>query len=122
MSDIDYKKAWEELQGYLKLQFSYGKLTAVEKLSILLSAIAVFAVLLIIGGFVLFNLATGIVLWLGDAIGIVWLAYVIVSVLLVLLMVLVFCMRKQWIVDPVTRFVTRLFLSPDEDEQKEAKQ
>lgn len=122
MSDIDYKKAWEELQGYLKLQFSYGKLTAVEKLSILLSAIAVFAVLLIIGGFVLFNLATGIVLWLGDAIGIVWLAYVIVSVLLVLLMVLVFYMRKQWIVDPVTRFVTRLFLSPDEDEQKEAKQ
>lgn len=49
MDDLDYKKLINEGREYLSLEMKYGKLTAVEKLSVLLSAIAFVAVIVIIG-------------------------------------------------------------------------
>lgn len=115
MSEIDYKKLWEDVKGYASLQLSYGKLTAVEKLSVLLSTVAVALILLVIASFVLFNLAMSAVLLLGDLLGKVWVAYLIVAVLLTIGFIVVVVMRKQWIINPVTRFITRLFLTPDDD-------
>ena len=51
MDDLDYKKLIDEGREFLSLEMKYEKLTAVEKLSVLLSAIAFVAVVAIIGGF-----------------------------------------------------------------------
>ncbi len=118
MGDTDFRKLWEEAKSYLSLHLDYGKLTAVEKLSVLLSAVALFAVLLVICIFVIFIIALGLVLWLADALGSYWTALLLVAVMLLSLMAIVFYMRKQWITDPVTRFVTRLFLTPDDRENE----
>ena len=114
MDETDIKKTWVEVKDYLALHLDYGKLTAVEKLSVLLSAVALFAVLLVICIFVIFIIALGLVLWLANALGSYWIALLLVAVILLGLMAMVFYMRKQWITDPVTRFVTRLFLTPDD--------
>ena len=58
MNEVDYKQLIQEGKRYLKLEFNYSKLTAVEKLSILLSSIAVVAVIAILGAFVLIYLAS----------------------------------------------------------------
>ena len=48
---------------------------------------------------------------LSDAIGCTWGAYLIVSGAFVVLMLLVVALRQKLILDPVSRFLTRLFLN-----------
>ena len=110
MAENKYEELWAELKKYLTLQIDYAKLTAVEKLVVLLSAIAMVAVMLIPGACVLFYLSFGVVFMLSDAIGSTWGAYLIVSGIFLVLMLVVYALRQKLILDPVSRFLTRLFL------------
>jgi hypothetical protein len=115
MDDLDYKKLIDEGREFLSLEMKYEKLTAVEKLSVLLSAIAFVAVVAIIGGFALFFLISTLVhlleLWIG-----LWAANLIVVLLLMMLIGVVAAFKQRLIVDPITRFITRLFLKANEDD------
>ena len=110
MAENKYEELWAELKRYLTLQIDYAKLTTVEKLVVLLSAIAMVAVMLILGACVLFYLSFAVVFMLSDAIGSTWGAYLIVSGIFLVLMLVVYALRQKLILDPVSRFLTRLFL------------
>ena len=110
MAENKYEELWAELKKYLTLQIDYAKLTTVEKLVVLLSAIAMVAVILILGACVLFYLSFAVVFMLSDAIGSTWGAYLIVSGIFLVLMLVVYALRQKLILDPVSRFLTRLFL------------
>ena len=110
MAENKYEEVWAELKKYLTLQIDYAKLTTVEKLVVLLSAIAMVAVMLILGACVLFYLSFAVVFMLSDAIGSTWGAYLIVSGIFLVLMLVVYALRQKLILDPVSRFLTRLFL------------
>lgn len=110
MAENKYEELWTELKKYLTLQIDYAKLTTVEKLVVLLSAIAMVAVMLILGACVLFYLSFAVVFMLSDAIGSTWGAYLIVSGIFMVLMLVVYALRQKLILDPVSRFLTRLFL------------
>lgn len=114
--DSDYKRTWDEVKKYLFLQVDYAKLTATEKLTVLFSAVAVIAVVLILGTGVLFYLSFAFVqllaIWLGNAL---W-AYLVMSGIFAVVLGLVFIFRKQWIINPVARFLSKLFLSPPDND------
>ena len=110
MAENKYEELWAELKKYLTLQIDYAKLTTVEKLVVLLSAIAMVAVMLILGACVRFYLSFAVVFMLSDAIGSTWGAYLIVSGIFLVLMLVVYALRQKLILDPVSRFLTRLFL------------
>ena len=110
MAENKYEELWAELKKYLTLHIDYAKLTTVEKLVVLLSAIAMVAVMLILGACVLFYLSFAVVFMLSDAIGSTWGAYLIVSGIFLVLMLVVYALRQKLILDPVSRFLTRLFL------------
>ena len=110
MAENKYEELWADLKKYLTLQIDYAKLTTVEKLVVLLSAIAMVAVMLILGACVLFYLSFAVVFMLSDAIGSTWGAYLIVSGIFLVLMLVVYALRQKLILDPVSRFLTRLFL------------
>ena len=116
MNETDYKKLFAEARKYFSLEWDYTKLTAVEKLAVLLSAIAFVAVVFIIGIFVLFHLFTALVTVLGSALGSVWAAHLIAVAILLVLLLVVFAFKKQLILNPVTRFVSKLFLKPEDNE------
>lgn len=113
---IDVKKLMAEAKEHLKLELNYGKLTAVEKVSIIMSRVALVAVFAIIACFAGFYLTSTIVVLLVKLTGVVWVAYLIMTLLLIILMVIVYAFRKQWIIDPITRFVSKLFLNPNDNE------
>ena len=115
MEDLDYKRLIEEGREYLSLEMKYEKLTAVEKLSVLLSAIAFVAVLVIIGGFALFFLVSTLIHFLSQWMGL-WGANLLVVFVLLLIMGVVYAFKRQLIVDPITRYVTKLFLNAKDDE------
>ena len=62
MADFDYKSLLGEIKKCFTLEGNYLKLTAVEKLSVLLSAVAVSLVALIIMACAIFNLTSALVL------------------------------------------------------------
>ena len=116
MDEIDYKKLFNEARKFFSLEWDYTKLTAVEKLAVLLSAIAFVAVVIIIGTFALHYLFSALISVLASALGSVWGADLIAVAILLVLLLVVFAFKKQLIVDPVARFVSKLFLKPEDNE------
>lgn len=110
MAENQYVRLWEELKKYFRLQIDYTRLTAVEKCSLLLSAIAVVLVTGLLCACALFYLSFALASVLEHWIGVEWVAYLIVGGVFAVLLLLIYAFRKRLIVDPVTRFVTRLFL------------
>ena len=116
MNEIDYKKLFNEARKYFSLEWDYTKLTAVEKMAVLLSSIAFVAVVIIIGTFALAYVLSAIIDVLAVALGCTWGAQLIAAAILLVLLLVVFAFKRQLIVDPVTRFVSKLFLKPDDNE------
>ena len=116
MNEIDYKKLFNEARRYFSMEWDYTKLTAVEKLAVLLSAVAFVAVVIIIGTFILHYLFAALISILASAMGCAWGAHLIAAAILLVLLLVVFAFKKQLIVDPVARFVSKLFLKPEDNE------
>ncbi len=116
MNEIDYKKLFIEARKFFSLEWDYTKLTAVEKLAVLLSAIAFVAVVIIIATFALSYIFSALITVLADALDCTWGAQLIAALLLLLLLLVVFAFKKQIIVDPIARFVSKLFLKPEDNE------
>ena len=114
MNEIDYKKLFSEARKYFSLEWDYTKLTAVEKLAVLLSAIAFIAVVIVIGAFALHYLLAALISLLASALGCAWGANLIAVGVLLVVMLVVFAFKKRLIVDPVARFVSKLFLKPED--------
>lgn len=116
MNEIDYKRLIQEGKRYLKYELSYNKLTAVEKMAILLSSIALIAVIGVVGAFILSYLGKTLVMAIADATGAEWIGNLVVAALFFVVLLVVVALRKMLIIDPITRFVTKLFLTPDDNE------
>ena len=116
MNEIDYKKLFAEARKYFSLEWDYTKLTAVEKLAILLSATAFLAVVFIIGAFALSYLVSALVSVLASSLESEWGADLIATGILLVLLLVVFAFKKQLIVNPIARFVSKLFLKPGDNE------
>ena len=116
MNEIDYKKLFGEARKYFSLEWDYTKLTAVEKIAVLLSSIAFVAVVIIIATFALQYLLSALISVLATALGCTWGAQLIAVGILLILLLLVFAFKRQLIVDPVARFVSKLFLKPEDNE------
>lgn len=116
MNEIDYKKLFTEARKFFSLEWDYTKLTAVEKLAVLLSATAFVAVVIIIATFALSYLFSALIAVLAAALGCEWGAQLIASALLLLLLLVVVTFKQRLIVDPIARFVSKLFLKPDDNE------
>ena len=107
---------WTEAKSYLELQKEYLKLDSAEKLSVLLSAVATAAVCLILALAALFFFVIAFALWLAKMVGEAW-SFTIVGGAMVLFIIVILLFRKRWIVQPVARFVAKLFVSEDEEEE-----
>lgn len=108
--DSQYGKLWDELKKFFTLQIDYAKLTAVEKLVIIMSSVAVAFVLAVLGACALFYLSFALVYVIEGWIGCEWGAYLMVGCVFIVAVLVVYALRKRLIIDPVSRFITKLFL------------
>ncbi len=100
----------KEIKTYLELNVENAKLTAAEKTVRLLSALALVALIALFALLGLLFLSMAIADFIADALGKGW-AYTIVTGLYLLLIAIVVVFRRGMIINPVSRFITRLFLS-----------
>ena len=106
----------KELKHYFVLQKKYVTLEFVSKLVILLSTLILGTVLFLISGVALLLLAFCLSSLIADFCGSQTVGYASVAGLCVLLVIIVYCNRKRWIIAPIIRFLTNLFLT-DKDEK-----
>ncbi|MDE7449909.1 MAG: phage holin family protein [Paramuribaculum sp.] len=104
-----FKRLWSIALNYFKLNVQELKLTASEKVTVLLSATAVALILAMLAVLVVLFLSLAAVQWLASALPMGW-AYAIVAGIYIVLGVVIFLLRKPLIIDPVARFISRVLL------------
>lgn len=102
---------WTELRSTLKLNIDYARLTAAEKLTMLLTMLSFSLLAFVLISLIMFFLSLAIVRCIASEVGMIW-AYFIMCGFYVLLFALAFAFRKQLIINPIARFVSRLFFNP----------
>ena len=113
MIDSDnYKQLVEEIKRYVTLQVDYSKLTVVEKMVVLLSTAAVSGIVGALAICVLFYLSLSLESYLTQVLGCQWGAYLIVASLYLILMGVVIGLRDKLIINPIAKFLSKLFLTP----------
>lgn len=109
---------FDSLKRLVTLQLDYARLTAAEKMTVLLSTIAFFAVVGVLGTLVLIFVSIGVGHLLASTVA-REAGYLYVAAFYLVLFVMLFVFRKKLIVDPIARFITMLFVKPPEDSSHE---
>lgn len=100
-----------DLKKYLELQKQYVLLDLVSKMTVLLSALILGAILFMVGGIAILYISFTFAYFLSECLGSTTLGFGIVSILFIILIVVIHIMRKEWILKPLTNFLANLFLN-----------
>lgn len=98
------------------LHLDYARLTAAEKLTIILSTMAIYALVVIFATLSLVFITLGVGYLLATTIA-PHFAYLIVAGFYVVVLVVLFLLRKKLFVNPIARFVSKLFVNRPEDDE-----
>lgn len=109
-SENTYKRLLEIGRKYVKYSIEELKLTAAEKTTVLISTAAVVTIVGFLCVLLVFFISLAVAHWLATLMPIA-LAYAIMAVFFLICGVIIFLLRKILIVDPIARFISRLFLS-----------
>lgn len=104
-----FKEIINEGKEYLKLQLEYGKLTATEKLTLLLSNLAIGLICVFLGVIALFFLSMSVVDLIAASLGGAW-SCLIMCGFYFLIIVLFYVLRKPLVINPMARMISRIIL------------
>lgn len=100
----------DRLKAYFTLNFENIRLTIAEKLILILSTVITILVSMIFDGiavlFITIGIAELLALWLPQ-----WVCYAIMAGVNILILLLVLIFRRQLIINPLSRTITKIILS-----------
>lgn len=102
---------------YLRLLVEDMRLTAAEKLTVLFATVAFYSLLLIVGIVALVFISIGIGHWLAATVA-PMLAYIYIAAFYLVLLILLVVFKRQLLIDPICRFITRLLVEPPRPERR----
>lgn len=108
-----------EIKRYVGLQKECFKYDFVAKLTRLLSALVLGAILFLIGACVLLFLSVMLASALAPLVGGQAVAYGIITACYLLAAYVIYRRREQWIISPIAGFLGQLFLSSSEDKKEQ---
>lgn len=100
---------WQRFKDFLTNKIEYTRLTVAEKLTLLLAMIATCLIVLVGVSATMFFLSVALSNLLRESVGPIWSACIVAGIYVVVLIVII-AFRKQLIVNPIARFVTRLLM------------
>jgi hypothetical protein len=114
----EFIQSWRQLKEWGRLYIENIKLLSIEKMTILLSYGVMGALLIFFGAFALLFISVAIVLVLAQVIPLMW-CFLIMGGIYLLLGVVMFLSRRSLFLDPIARFLSKLFLEhPDSNVDK----
>ena len=108
----------EGFKRYVDLQIDYARLTVTEKLTIVLSTMALYALIIIFSALAVVFITLGVGHLLATTIA-PHFAYLIVSGFYIILIVLAYVFRKRLFINPISRFISKLFVEPPKKNRNE---
>lgn len=108
----------ETIKRYLHLRIEQVKFLGTEKLSVILAASVFLMVTILLAVIAVCYFSVALLQLLQSCVGLVW-ASVIMGIVMLLLICLIYLMRKRWILDPITRFLSRVLLDDKDDDDTE---
>ncbi len=110
--DIDsMHKLFLELKNYLELQKRFVMLDAAEKLTVLLSAIAIGAVALILISMLLLFATFALAYYIGDLLHSLPLGFALIAIFLGVLLLFFYINRNKFVIQPLARLMASLFIN-----------
>ena len=107
----EIKDIFVQGKDWVKMEIEYAKLTAAEKFSVLISTLILVIALFMVGLVVMIVFAFALVdlfsLFMVHA-----LACVTVGGIFLLLLLVLYLLRKQLIINPIAKLISKLFLTP----------
>lgn len=104
-----FKQVIDEGKQYVKLQIEYGKLTLTEKMTMLISSLAIGLICVFLAVIAIFFLSMSAVDLMATELGSTWSCLIMCGFYL-LLIVLLIVLRKPLIVNPLARLISRIIL------------
>lgn len=100
----------ETLKDYIGLQKEYLKFDVIDKLVRLITALSLAIIMFVLVFAVLFYLSFSVVYWISPVAGMAG-AFATVAAMLLVLLIIIFALRKPLITRPLIRFITGILLS-----------
>ncbi|MCM1348668.1 MAG: phage holin family protein [Firmicutes bacterium] len=104
-----FKEIFSEGKDFLKLRLEYGKLTLAEKLTLLLSSLALGLICVFLAVIAVFFLSISGVDWIAAYVGHSWAALIMCGFYL-LLIITIYLARKPLLINPMARLISRIIL------------
>lgn len=102
---------FSEVKHYINLQKDYVKLDITYKLVVLLSTLILILILMVLGMIALFYLSFTLAYILEHHVGGLMNSYAIITGVILLLGILIYCFRQRLIIQPLTNFLANLILN-----------
>lgn len=102
------------LKRYLGVRVEHIKLLTTEKLSLILSALVLLAIAILLAVIALCYFSVAVVSLLQACVGMVW-ACVIMGALMLLLLLLIYLLRKPLVLNPIVRLLAGVLLDDAAD-------
>ena len=106
-----------ELKNYLNLQKKYLAIDAAEKTTIILSAVAIAAICILLGAIIILLCTFALAYWIGDLLNSLPLGFLAMGCTVAALLLLFYCKRKAWVIQPLARMAAQLFVENKEEEE-----
>lgn len=107
----------DTLRRIATLYIENAKLSTAEKLTVLLSGIAICALVMVLGLLALVFIAIGISALLSEFIAPFW-SYFIIAGLFILIAGIIIMLKEPLVLNPVARFISRLFVDQPKSQKK----
>lgn len=113
----NFRNLLQEIKNYLSLQKEYATMDAADKLTVLLSAVALSAICFMLGVMVLFCLTFAFAHWMGNLLQSLPIGFACAALIPLITLFITYRNRNKWIIQPLARFLIRTILKQDENEQ-----
>ena len=107
----NFQQLYDDVKKYVFLQTEYIKIEFVEKLTILLSTLLIITLITVLAIIALFYLFFSLAYAVEPVVGSLSGSFAIISGIYVVLIGLLFLLRKQLIITPLVKFLSNLFLT-----------
>ncbi|MCF0212839.1 MAG: phage holin family protein [Muribaculaceae bacterium] len=98
-----------ELRAYIENNIEYARLTAAEKLAVLMTSAAVALVLGAVACLIFFFISMALVYWMATFMTVA-MAYTIMAAFYVVAFIVIFFLRKQVLINPICKFISKIIL------------
>ena len=116
----NFRKLLQETKHYLNLQKEYALMDTADKLTVILSTVAISAICFVLCAMILFFLTFALAYWIGDLTGNLSLGFISISALLAIILLIAFKKRNAWVVQPLARMMVRLFVTKEETNNEQS--